>query len=221
MKRRTKGMLLALIFIPASLLGIDCSAEDTAKNWDYYAAMDDYDVYYEYCQVNGIEVSEILPDSKDLPCYDTFVYRNRLMIDNMTVVLNDKNYTDEAEQSHREDASYYGFPEKWIVQEDEALRIDNLGGIVSFRFCPNTFESEDITSGIVNGYRIQLAILNSEFGKEYPIKEIRVDLPCDEIIGDFNGDGVVNASDASIILIYAAEHGAGKFAGTFEEYLNR
>ena len=41
------------------------------------------------------------------------------------------------------------------------------------------------------------------------------------IFGDFNNDGLVNASDASIILIYAAEHGAGKFAGTFEEYINR
>ena len=220
MTRRTKGMLLALIFVPVSMLGINCSAEDTAKNWDYYAAMDDYDVYYEYCQVNGLEASDTLPDSKELPCYDTFVYQNRLMIDDMTVVLDDKNYTDEAEQSHREDASYYGFPEKWIVQE-EALQIDNLGGIVSFRFYPNAFENEDITSGIVNGYRIQLTILNSDFAKEYPIKEIRVDLPCGEVFGDFNGDGIVNASDASVILIYAAEYGAGTFTGTFEEYVNR
>ena len=38
---------------------------------------------------------------------------------------------------------------------------------------------------------------------------------------DFNHDGEVNASDAAIILIYAAEHGAGTFSGTFEEYVNR
>ena len=37
---------------------------------------------------------------------------------------------------------------------------------------------------------------------------------------DFNHDGEVNASDASIILIYAAEHGAGTFSGSFEEYVN-
>ena len=42
-----------------------------------------------------------------------------------------------------------------------------------------------------------------------------------EVNGDFNKDGVVNASDASIILIYAAEYGAGTFSGTFEEYVNR
>ncbi len=41
------------------------------------------------------------------------------------------------------------------------------------------------------------------------------------LYGDFNGDGIVNASDASVILIYAAEYGAGTFSGTFEEYVNR
>ncbi|MBR3629738.1 MAG: hypothetical protein IKN55_04610 [Oscillospiraceae bacterium] len=41
------------------------------------------------------------------------------------------------------------------------------------------------------------------------------------IYGDFNHDGVVNASDATVILLYAAEYGAGTFTGTFEEYVNR
>ena len=36
--------------------------------------------------------------------------------------------------------------------------------------------------------------------------------------GDHNGDGVVNAKDAAIILIYAAEFGAGNFQGTFTEF---
>lgn len=39
------------------------------------------------------------------------------------------------------------------------------------------------------------------------------------IYGDFNSDGQVNASDAALILIYAAVHGAGSFNGTFEEYI--
>ncbi|MBR3629739.1 MAG: hypothetical protein IKN55_04615 [Oscillospiraceae bacterium] len=42
-----------------------------------------------------------------------------------------------------------------------------------------------------------------------------------QLYGDFNGDGIVNASDATVILIYAAEYGAGTFTGTFEEYVNR
>ena len=41
------------------------------------------------------------------------------------------------------------------------------------------------------------------------------------VYGDFNGDGIVNASDATVILLYAAEYGAGTFTGTFEEYVNR
>lgn len=39
------------------------------------------------------------------------------------------------------------------------------------------------------------------------------------VYGDFNSDGEVNASDAALILIYAAAHGAGSFNGTFEEYI--
>ena len=44
--------------------------------------------------------------------------------------------------------------------------------------------------------------------------------PTEPIYGDFNHDGEVNASDAAIMLIYAAAHGAGTFPGTFEEYVN-
>ena len=55
--------------------------------------------------------------------------------------------------------------------------------------------------------------------------DIRIELKLYEeakpLYGDFNGDGIVNASDASVILIYAAEYGAGTFSGTFEEYVNR
>lgn len=42
-----------------------------------------------------------------------------------------------------------------------------------------------------------------------------------EVNGDFNKDGVVNASDAATILIYSAQYGSGTFSGTFEEYVNR
>ena len=41
------------------------------------------------------------------------------------------------------------------------------------------------------------------------------------LYGDFNHDGEVNASDAAIMLIYAAEHGAGTFSGSFEEYVSK
>ena len=51
-------------------------------------------------------------------------------------------------------------------------------------------------------------------------QEAAVEAP-QHLYGDFNGDGIVNASDASVILIYAAEYGAGTFTGTFEEYVNR
>ncbi len=51
--------------------------------------------------------------------------------------------------------------------------------------------------------------------------ELRLYEEAKPLYGDFNGDGIVNASDASVILVYAAEYGAGTFTGTFEEYVNR
>lgn len=38
--------------------------------------------------------------------------------------------------------------------------------------------------------------------------------------GDINNDGEINAKDAALILVYAAEVGAGNFSGTIEEYVN-
>ncbi len=42
-----------------------------------------------------------------------------------------------------------------------------------------------------------------------------------DLYGDYNHDGEVNASDAAYILIYAAEHGAGSYNGTFKDYLSK
>ena len=42
-----------------------------------------------------------------------------------------------------------------------------------------------------------------------------------DTFGDYSHDGKVNASDAAVMLIYAAEYGADTFQGTFEEYLSR
>ena len=50
--------------------------------------------------------------------------------------------------------------------------------------------------------------------------EPTTELPGSEpVYGDFNHDGVVNASDAAVILIYSAKYGAGQFDGSFEEYV--
>ena len=48
-----------------------------------------------------------------------------------------------------------------------------------------------------------------------PISE----LPSDSDPCDLNHDGTVNAKDAALILMYAAEVGAGNFDGTVQEYV--
>ncbi|MBQ8928591.1 MAG: hypothetical protein IJ055_10025 [Oscillospiraceae bacterium] len=49
--------------------------------------------------------------------------------------------------------------------------------------------------------------------------EAQVEAPV--LFGDINNDGRVNASDASLILKYAADYGAKKFSGTLDEWLAR
>lgn len=39
-------------------------------------------------------------------------------------------------------------------------------------------------------------------------------------IGDIDGNGLVNATDAALILTYAAEYGSGSFNGTIEDWYN-
>ena len=63
----------------------------------------------------------------------------------------------------------------------------------------------------VGGGKYQLLPIAPEITGEEP----------QQLYGDFNHDGEVNASDAAIMLIYAAEHGAGTFSGSFEEYVSK
>lgn len=201
MKRKMQAMFAAMMFVPFSLFSFNCHAEETAKNWEYYASLDDYAVYCEYCQAHGIKAAEALPDRKDLPCYDTYVYRGYVLIDEITVFLDGKMFTDEEEMLHREDASYYGFPKNWIVGDSEALGVDNLGGIVTFEFNRKAPETADIRTNLVNGYRIELTLMNSDFAKDYTVQNIGTILPSEEPakLGDCSLDGTVDIMDVILV----------------------
>ncbi len=47
------------------------------------------------------------------------------------------------------------------------------------------------------------------------------EMTAEELYGDFNGDGTVDALDASVILQYSADVGADAFTGTFKEYVEK
>lgn len=195
--KRIKATIVAIMSLPLSMIGINANAEESTKNWDYYASMDDYAVYCEYCQVNGIEVADSLPSRKNLPCYNGYVYQGYVMIDNMIISLGENNFTDEAEQQHRETATYYGFPENWFRENNPPLEISTLGGIVSFVFNRSAEETQSLKANIINGYRIELTIQNSDFAKEYPIQNISAALPAENMnkLGDVNLNGSVDIID--------------------------
>lgn len=195
--KRIKATIVAIMSLPLSMIGVNANAKEAVKNWDYYASMDDYAVYCEYCQVNGIEAAETLPSRKNLPCYNNYVYQGYVLIDNMTVSLGENNFTDEAEQQHRENAAYYGFPENWFRENKSPLEVYTLGGIVSFEFNRKAEETQTLKTNIINGYRIELTIQNSDFAKEYPIQDIGIVLPDGNMnkLGDVNLDGSVNIID--------------------------
>ncbi|MBR7085840.1 MAG: dockerin type I repeat-containing protein [Oscillospiraceae bacterium] len=196
-KNQMKAILLTLACMPAEFLSLPVSAEEPVKNWEYYASMDDYAVYCEYCQMNGIEAADSLPSRKNLPCYDSYVYQGYVLIDDMIVSLGENLFTDEAEQQHRENAAYYGFPENWFRENKSPLRVYTLGGIVSFEFNREAEETQTLKANIINGYRIELTIQNSDFAKEYPIQDIGTVLPCGEMnkLGDVNLNGSIDITD--------------------------
>ena len=195
--KRIKATIVAITSLSLSMIGINASAEEPIKNWDYYASMDDYAVYCEYCQINGIEAADSLPSRKNLPCYNNYVYQGYVLIDDMAASLDKNLFTDEAEQQHRENAAYYGFPENWFREEESPLGVYTLGGIVSFEFNRKAEETKNIKTNIINGYRIELTIQNSDFAKEYPIQDIGVILPDGNMnkLGDINLDGSVDIID--------------------------
>lgn len=205
MKKKMNALIAAMMFVPFSLFNVNCHAEETVKNWDYYAALDDYAVYSEYCAAHGLKAEETLPNRKELPCYDSYVYQGYVIFDDMIVSLEEgKNFTDEEEMSHRTDASYYGFPKEWIVKDDNPLEIYNLGGVLTFRFNRHAAETEGIRANLVNGYRIELTILNSDFAKDYPIQNIGAVRPDGELnlLGDVNLDGTVDIMDVILVNKY-------------------
>ncbi len=90
------------------------------------------------------------------------------------------------------------------------------------------------SDNIFNKYRMRLTLENSEFVKkyanvqyEYNGKQIYTDVregfyssdsSTDPIFGDINADNIVDATDAALLLEYAAAVGAGN-ADTLEAYL--
>ncbi|MBR3629737.1 MAG: hypothetical protein IKN55_04605 [Oscillospiraceae bacterium] len=107
-------------------------------------------------------------------------------------------------------------------------RIDS-DGTDSFEKIGSIFDSPTEDAKIINVDGESVIAVRSADGDTYLIYPgtpgvTRIELKLYEeakpLYGDFNHDGEVNASDATVILLYAAEYGAGKFTGTFEEYLD-
>ena len=188
MKKKIAFVTAAALCSPFLVTGIPGSAEEPVRNWDYYAAMDDYDVYCEYCTEMGYEIAETLPPQENLPNAYSYTCTGDLWLGEFVAVLDipfgeeGYYYTDEEECSHRADASYYGFPSDWIIRDMwEPLQVSNFGGIVGFRFNTRAEELSALNDNFFNGYRIELTLLHSDFAKEHTVKYINIPHPCGEV----------------------------------------
>ncbi|MBR7038112.1 MAG: dockerin type I repeat-containing protein [Oscillospiraceae bacterium] len=194
-------------------LATEADAAYDVKDWEHYAALNDYAVYHEYCQWKGIEPAETLPARRDLPDSDRFYYEGYALFDEMHAVPDEAHpFTEADETAHLADASYYGFPGNWIAEaglEDAPLHVSTHDGSVCFTFNGDAEETSGIRSNFINCYRIQLTLLNSAFAKEHPIGSFASPRPEEgtvQRLGDINASGAVEILD--VILVNKAMLGS-------------
>ena len=94
MNQKLKALTAALLSIPFSLTSLTCAAKESVKNWDYYFAMTDYDVYCAYCQAKDITPAETLPDQAELPCCSIFMYHGDPALSHIVVSLGEGDFTE-------------------------------------------------------------------------------------------------------------------------------
>ena len=138
----------------------DISAE-SAKDWNYYASLDDYSVYCEYCKAHGYEIQEELPSREELPNYNALHYwksGSTLINAGFEFILaNDVSFPNEKYNEVRYNMDYFGFPQEWFPNvEDASIYITNYGGNIYIQFLRNGNTQKNLTDDVINAYRVVL-----------------------------------------------------------------
>ena len=222
MKKKFRTMIAILLSLVCLPMGgtVFAKEETTAKDWDYWASLDDYSVYCEYCKTYGYEIQEELPSRWELPNYTALHYGNSdstLEYAQFSFIFDDSIFfPNEKYYDVRYDMSYFGFPEEWkewhkmedTVDGDDwfsnSIDIYNFGGAVTIQFSPTEY-TENLADNVINAYRVVLTVQNSQFCEEYPViysyieKNVVYDSETSFDSGDVNADGQIALLDAAAI----------------------
>lgn len=165
---------------------------DPTKNWNYYADLDDYDVYCEYCEMKGIQATDTLPKDQEL-------FSERDHIRNMFQINLGFEELD-FENLRQKQSDYFGFPDGWFREINSPLEQSDLlmNGLILY-VNENAAETKDFNESPVNRLRAELTIWNSAFAQDHVIHDISTDALAGAaetgLKGDSNMDGSVDIMD--------------------------
>lgn len=218
-KTKLLAILLSIVILPVfkipvyaeEIVDIAENAE-VSKNWNYYSTLDDYSVYCEYCNEHGYEIQDKLPTRGELPDYGALHYGDSdsvLANADFEFILND-SLSEEKYYNVRYNMNYFGFPEEWCKIEEQnddyytpsSIEILNYGGSICIQLRPTEY-TQKLEDNVINAYRIDLTVRNSEFGKEYPIIYTQISHTIgDNLLGDVDDDKDVDIVDVLILNQY-------------------
>lgn len=236
-KKTTRFLALALSALLLSAMPFSAGAEEAVvKDFSYFASLDDYDVYTEFCEAyktmgggSGIVIEETIPENiEDMPAYQNFesIYLNYRYYEGYAFDFELWMNGDVAEEAWSSyESLYFGTEEEyWKSMEILGFSRDEERPLVEVSLTEggsrydlqsvtvsldSTFLFESGTMDMIDLYRIYLTIYNSEFYRAYgtELYAAQYDGPASFILGDVDMNFEVNATDAAQVLMYAARGG--------------
>ncbi len=243
-KKTTRFLALALSALLLPAAPFTASAEDAVvKDFAYYSSLDDYQVYVEFCEVfqnmdggSDIVIEDAIPENtEDMPAYANFessYLEYQYYGTTPCFVMQLKENYEEA-YAYYDDLFLYG------TEEDALHSIEILGfegkvtdpamyvwleecGQEAMVYVESSILYEPGTMDMIDFYRLYLAIYNGEFFQIYgeQLHMACYDGPASYILGDADMNFGVNATDAALILHFAALCGCGTVPDPAEYGIN-
>lgn len=216
--KRFIGIMMAMVmgFCSVGVMNVDAVDKIGTVEAEFYSHDNNYktrELSYSITIEDNGNVNFVIDEFTDSE-YGRFYCPNLYIKDSEGILYTRDYYLKNGHSIDFYDVGWYNNEYKyevdWTYNPDTTVYTDTQGKL----FYKKNNEKIYFTDTIIvefNGITITKEIGNGN-------SETQI-VDSNPVYGDFNSDGEVNASDAALILIYAAAHGAGSFNGTFQEYL--
>lgn len=204
---RLTAVCLGVLMVPVFPAAVNAE-EEVVKNYDYYAALSDYEVYADFYDTFGRIAEGTLPDEASLPYY--------------SLLLGDSAYfyvfcTEEWTQSDANDAvrnpELFGLPADWYAEEENSVLVDGEQAGTSIRQYSvaemgTQAETTEIDGVVYHSYDVQYSFQNvSHFTEDFDINstidKYRIILPL---------------WNAGILKTYGVQDKDSSYYGIYEVY---